>query len=161
MISDWEQRVAQFWATADDSQVELSLAQMKSLVEELDQENPDGMFEWASVHDFLGLELQAIPLYERALDLGLVGLKREKALIQLASSLRNVGRPDDAIAILEENEFGDETFLASRSFLALAMFDAGKPSEALRQTLEYLYPSDALYARSILFYARQLPEGKS
>ena len=158
MISEWEERVAAFWRSADDSKVDETLAAMKRLVDELDHSDPLGLFEWASVHDFLGLETEAIPIYQQALHSGLGGLTREKALIQLASSLRKVGRPDEAAAILESTTFSAETAAAAKAFLSLAQLDSGNASEALSLALLEFYPAGGLYERSIKYYATDLIE---
>ena len=158
MKSEWEERVAAFWQSADDSKVDETLAAMERLVDELEPTDPLGLFEWASVHDFLGLELEAIPIYKQALHSGLDGLKREKAVIQLASSLRNVGKPSEAVALLESATFSVETEGAAKAFLALAHLDAGNPSKAMSLALLEFYPSGGLYERSIKFYATDLIE---
>ena len=158
MKSEWEERVAAFWQSADDSKVDETLAAMERLVDELEPNNPLALFEWASVHDFLGLEPEAISIYKQALHSGLDGLKREKAMIQLASSLRNVGKPAEAVAILESATFSVETEGAAKAFLALAHLDAGNPSKAMGLALLEFYPSGGLYERSIKFYATDLIE---
>lgn len=99
-MSDWEDRVQDFWAGADDSRPEEALERMRELAAERGMESPEACYEWASVHDFLGLEDEAIRWYEQALHQGLEGDRRPQALVQLASSLRNVGRSGDAIALL-------------------------------------------------------------
>ena len=157
-MSEWEDRVAAFWQSADDSKVDETLSEMKRLVEELDPTNPIGLFEWASVHDFLGLEPEAIQIYKQALHSGLDGLKREKALIQLSSSLRNVGKPEEAVALLESSTFSVETGAAAKAFLALAHLDDGNASKALSIALLEFYPAGGLYERSIKFYATDLTE---
>ena len=158
MKSEWEERVAAFWQSADDSKVDETLAAMERLVDELEPTDPLGLFEWASVHDFLGLEPEAISIYKQALHSGLDGLKREKAMIQLASSLRNVGKPAEAVAILESVTFSVETEGAAKAFLALAHLDAGNPSKAMSLALLEFYPSGGLYERPIKFYATDLVE---
>ena len=158
MMSEWEDRVAAFWQSADDSKVDGTLSEMKRLVEELEPTNPLGLFEWASVHDFLGLEPEAIPIYKQALHSGLDGLKREKALIQLASALRNVGKPEEAVALLESSTFSVETEAAAKAFLALAHLDSGNPSQALSIALLELYPTGGPYERAIKLYATDLIE---
>lgn len=67
---------------------------MKALV----YDRPDGhaaaLYEWASVHDFLGSEMEAIPLYRLALDAGLDYRQRTQALIQLGCpAVRVKNRP--------------------------------------------------------------------
>jgi tetratricopeptide (TPR) repeat protein len=156
MKSSWQDRVADFWRTADDSNVEETLVAMKALVAELDETDARAAFELASVHDFLGLEQEAIPLYNEALELGLEGIAREKAVIQLASSLRNVDKPLEAIALLQATNFSDEAKGAASVFVALAKFDIGDKAEALTLAREDSYPADGMYARSIKFYLSQL-----
>src|SRR5690625_2085488 len=82
---DWENRIAEFWKTADDTQPERMLETMNVLRQELPDSNPDALFEWASVHDFLGRESQAVPLYEQALNNGVAGRRQWRAANQLAS----------------------------------------------------------------------------
>jgi tetratricopeptide (TPR) repeat protein len=158
MKSEWELRVADFWLSADDSKTAETLATMKALVEELDPSDPDALFEWASVHDFLGLEVQAVPLYKQALSSGLSGLKYQKAVIQLASSLRNIGKPEEAVTLLESNTFDVEMGDAAKAFLALSYFDAGNAAKAISIALGEFYPGGAIYARSVNFYAQALIE---
>ena len=158
MKSEWEERVAAFWQSADDSKVDETLAAIKRLVDELEPTDPLGLFEWASVHDFLGLEPEAISIYKQAVHSGLDGLKREKAVIQLASSLRNVGKPSEAVALLESATFSVVTEGAAKAFLALAHLDAGNPSKAMSLALLEFYPSGGLYEWSIKFYATDLIE---
>jgi hypothetical protein len=40
-----------------------------------------------------------VPLYWQALETGLTGERRRRAVIQLASSLRNLGRPAESVAL--------------------------------------------------------------
>jgi tetratricopeptide (TPR) repeat protein len=156
MKSKWEERVADFWKSADDGKAAEMLAKMKSLVSELEPNDPDGLFEWASVHDFLGLEAEAVPIYEQALKSGLTRLKSQKAVIQLASSLRNIGKANEAVVLLESNSFDDEMDVAAKAFLALAYMDSGNPKKALSLVLGEFYPAEAIYGRSIKFYAQEL-----
>jgi hypothetical protein len=71
-------RVADFWKSADNRKTAELLARMKTLVDELEPNHPDGLFEWASVHDFLGFEVEAVQIYEQALESGLTRLKSQK-----------------------------------------------------------------------------------
>lgn len=156
MSASWEERVAAFWASADDSDAERMLTLMRLLVSERPAEDPDALFEWASVHDFLGLETEAVPLYRAALDAGLSGDRRPQAVIHLASSLRNVGDPTSAIELLCDDPGDEATGLAGRAFLALALRDAGRPDDALRVALQALAPTLPRYARAVFSYAEQL-----
>ena len=161
MKSEWEARVAEFWKAADDGKAAEMLAKMESLVSELEPNDPDGLFEWASVHDFLGLEVEAVQIYEQALKSGLTPLKSQKAVIQLASSLRNIGKANEAVVLLETNSFDDELGVAAKAFLALAYLDSGNPDKALSLVLGEFYPAEALYGRSIKFYTEELSKRAS
>lgn len=73
---------------------------MEVLCAELDDY---GREEFLEVVDTLTAELpagSAIALFERmaALDAGLTGERRRRATIQMASSLRNLGKPEEAVA---------------------------------------------------------------
>lgn len=57
-------------------------------------------FERAGARDFLGLEIEAIPLYREALARGLSAPERLQCLVQLGSSLRNVGDTEAAVQVL-------------------------------------------------------------
>lgn len=163
MTDTWDARIGAFWEAADDSDSERTLAAMRRLVAERPAKDPDATYEWASVHDFLGLEEQAIPLYEAALAAGLTGDRRPQALIQLASSLRNVGRAAEAVAVLRD--LGDRSNpvvgAAAQAFLALALHDLGEPDEALRVALLALAPTLPLYARAVTAYAEELTEDRA
>lgn len=152
----WDDRVAAFWDAADDDQPDLALARMSELVSERPARDPDALYEWASVHDFLGREAEAVPLYRAALDAGLSGDRRPQAVIQLASSLRNIGEPEEAVALLADHQPEPVTGSAADAFRALALHDAGRTDEALRAALRALAPTLPLYRRSIEGYADDL-----
>jgi hypothetical protein len=129
---------------------------MHALVEERPADDPEAVYEWASVHDYLGMEREAIPLYEAALELGLAGAREPQAIIQLASSLRNVGEPDAAVRLLREHPNDEVTGDAAQAFLALALRDSGHQDEALRTALVALSRTLPRYRRAVEHYAEQL-----
>jgi len=49
------------------------------------------LFEYTNVLDFLGKETEAIPLYQKAIKVGLLGKMKIRAEIQLGSSLNVKG----------------------------------------------------------------------
>lgn len=118
--------------------------------------DPDATYEWASVHDFLGRESEAIPLYREALANRLSGDRHPQAIIQLASSLRNVGDAQAAVDLLQDFPQDTAAGAAGRAFLALALYDAGQPGAALRIALKALAPTLPLYGRAITSYADEL-----
>ena len=156
MDLSWNDRVAAFWAGADDEDDERMLDAMRRLIQERAAEDPDALYEWASVHDFLGREADAVPLYRAALDAGLAGDRRPQAVIQLASSLRNTGDAAAAIELLQDVPDDAPTGAAAKAFLALALHDAGRADEALRVALNALAPTLPLYRRAVSTYADAL-----
>lgn len=159
MSDDWEMRIKDFWADADDADEEATLAAMKALIEERPADDPAAIYEWASVHDFLGRESEAVPLYRRALERGLDDSRRSQAYVQLASSLRNTGQPEEAVLLLEQMERDALVGDAPQAFLALALFDAGRPGDALRVALSALAGTLPLYGGVVRRYAEELPSG--
>jgi len=119
-----------------------------------------GPFERGGAGDSTGRSDHAVPRYRQALDLGLPGERRRRAVIQLASSLRNLGRADESVALLEA-EVGrgsDHLDDAVCGFLALALADAGREREALGLALSALAPHLPRYQRSMANYADALVE---
>ncbi len=92
--------------------------------------------------DRRGREAQAIPLYQRALRLGLKGLALRDAFVCLASSLRDVGKSRAALAQLlrAQSRFPNDKVV--RLFLALAYHDLGQKTKALK-LLAMAYLDDA------------------
>ena len=92
-----------------------------------------------------------------ALDAGSGSLRRQ-ATIQMASSLRNLGRAGESIALLEAeiDAASDELDGAVRAFLALALVDAGRERDAVATSLLALSRYLPRYNRSLDNYAREL-----
>lgn len=158
---DWEAQLAEAWAALDDLREE----QFLDRIERLAAAAPAGSggaadFERAAAQDSTGHSDRAVPLYRRALELGLTGERRRRATIQLASSLRNLGRPEESVALLEP-ELGapsDHLDDAVRAFLALALVDLGQARRAASLALAALAPHLPRYQRSLANYARALVE---
>ncbi|MFD8009361.1 tetratricopeptide repeat protein [Streptomyces sp. NPDC058955] len=166
----WEERVAALWDKIDTYGPEEFRARIGDLAAERD-DDAVALFERGAAHDSTGMPVEAVTLYERALGLGLTGLRRRRAVIQLASSLRNLGRPDRSVELLTverdlpaERLDADERALgpAVDAFLALALADTGRDREAAALALGALAPLLPRYNRSLAHYARALltaPDG--
>jgi tetratricopeptide (TPR) repeat protein len=156
--ADWEERVAALWATLDDHNPDDFLAQVQDLTAERPPGDPIALFELACANDSTGHPEQAAPLYREALAAGLPGRRRRRAVIQQASTLRNLGRFSESIELLnaERGRPADELDDAVAAFLALALTDAGRTREAVGEALGALAPHLARYDRSIASYAKDL-----
>nr|WP_042185546.1 tetratricopeptide repeat protein [Kibdelosporangium sp. MJ126-NF4]CEL16741.1 hypothetical protein [Kibdelosporangium sp. MJ126-NF4]CTQ92030.1 hypothetical protein [Kibdelosporangium sp. MJ126-NF4] len=160
---DWENRVAALWATLEDHDEAEFRARIEALVGELPPDSPVGAFELACANDSTGLPERAEPLYRKALDSGLSGYRRRRALIQLASTLRNLGRPEESVALLsaERGQVDPDESVATLddaldAFLALALIDTGREREAAGLALAALAKHLPRYNRSLGYYATHL-----
>jgi thioredoxin-like negative regulator of GroEL len=151
---DWEERVARAWAGLDRTPEPDFLALIDDLAAEAPSEAA-GAFERASAFDSTGHPDRAVPLYRSALEGGLEGERRRRAVIQLASSLRNLGEPQESVAMLtaELDAGSDHLDDAVRGFLALALVDVGREREAVAHALTALAPHLPRYQRSLASYA--------
>jgi tetratricopeptide (TPR) repeat protein len=161
--AEWEQRVADLWASIDARNEDEFLARMDELAAELPANSPVAVFERASSLDSTGHSDLAVPLYRQALALGLEGERRRRAVIQMASSLRNLGRAPESVALLtaERDAASDVLDDAVSAFLALALVDTGREREAVSLALRALAPHLPRYQRSLANYARLLSDAPS
>jgi tetratricopeptide (TPR) repeat protein len=157
---DWTARVEAIWnddALSDESRVE----RIDAVAAERPAGDPLALFERAGARDAAGLAADAAPLYRAALDAGLDDVHRPQAVIQLASTLRNLGLADEAVGMLRA-ELGrrpasplhDE----ASAFLALALVSLGREREAASVALRTLAPHLSRYTRSVASYAEELGE---
>jgi tetratricopeptide (TPR) repeat protein len=118
--------------------------------------DPHALFEAACAHDRLGLERQAIQFYDELYRLGPPAELRRRFYVGYGSTLRNVGRVDDAIGVLGVAIAEDPEYPAFHAFLALALLQAGHPRTALATMLGCAL--DAARAGAFDGYERALTE---
>src|SRR5690606_8392315 len=157
-MDNWQDRVDAVWADesiSDDERVRL----IDQLATERLVDDPVALFERAGARDSAGAEMAAESYYRRALSGGLDESRRAQATIQLASTLRNLGRIDESLRMLrDERERGGELADAAAAFYALALVSAGDASAAASVALEALAPHLPQYRRSVAAYAREIAE---
>jgi tetratricopeptide (TPR) repeat protein len=156
--AEWEKRNSDLWAVIDDHERDEFVALVDSLAAELPPGSAIGFFERAGARDSMGYPDLAVPLYRAALDIGLTGERRRRAVIQMASSLRNLGQPQDAVDLLTaELDVGSDALDgAVRATLALALVDVGREREAVAVALTALADYLPRYNRSMRRYAQML-----
>ncbi|MEV7403547.1 tetratricopeptide repeat protein [Streptomyces sp. NPDC091267] len=121
-------------------------------------------YQTAWSHDSLGLEAQAVPYYESALDgPGLSAEDRHGAFLGLGSTLRVLGRYGAAHAVLRRglDEFADDASLLT--FLAMTLYNLGESREAVRTLLKVTAAGSGddrlrAYRPAIEYYADRLDE---
>ena len=161
MTDSWESRVAAVWAAAEGSSNEGVLAGIDALVAERGPDDAAALFESASVRDYLGREADAEPLYRAAIAAGLDALRHPQAVIQLASTLRNLGRPAEAVDLLNDllaDHAADEWTAPAAAFLALALASDGRERDAASVALYALADTLPSYSGAVRRYALELRE---
>ncbi len=155
---DWAARVAALWDASDELGDNILLERMDELVAERPDTDARAAYEAGSVRDSVGLEAEAAQLYQRALDLQLDEPLRSQLLIQYASTLRNLRRYDEGLALLDGIGRDHELADAAAAFRALILSSKGEVAEALSLALATLAPHLPRYQRSVRNYAEELPE---
>ena len=118
-------------------------------------------YELGGEHDSAGRPDEAVPHYERALALGLPDELLPGCLLQLGSTLRNLGRVDEALVLFDDGLEQFPEHVSLRLFRAFALADLGREREALVDVLNLARtridaPEVQRYARSLENYTREL-----
>lgn len=155
---DWDGRVAGHWLRIDDFEEDAFRATLETLLAELPADSATADFERGAVFDSFGHPELAVPLYQRALAAGVSGERRRRAVIQMSSSIRNLGDPQRAVDLLtaELARPNDHLTGAVRAMLALALTDVGREREAVSVAVTGLAAYLPRYNRSMARYAAAL-----
>ena len=153
--------------TMTDGEVLLAI---DALVAEHPDDHAAAVFEAASARDYVGQEAEAEPLYRLAIALGLDAATQPRAVIQCASTLRNLAdiaasgterdeRLSEAVTLLEDllaQHPDDEWTAPSAAFLALTLASRGQEREAASVALVALAGFLPAYNSSVRDYAKAL-----
>lgn len=93
------------------------------------------LYEVGGAHDTDGQESRALDLYERALAAGLSGDLRRRCLLQQGSTLRNLGRTEESLAVFARARREHPGSVALAAFEALSLHAAGRADGALATLL--------------------------
>ncbi|MGM0885108.1 MAG: tetratricopeptide repeat protein [Bacillota bacterium] len=158
MEPNWKSIVETGWTFANDG------PRLIEYFTGIDKQYPSSArakFEMANALDYLDREAEAIPLYEEAIRMGLPTEYHAYALLQLGSSLRNVGRVNEAVEILAQAEKSFPQFSTISMFLGLTLYSEGKYVEALKTVitamLKHVHSADVQrYAKGIENYIKDI-----
>lgn len=154
----WEDDIDAAWRHLDTDEPAAFLARMERTVAAADV--PEGVrrFEVAGAHDALDRPERAVAGYRAALEAGLDDHRGRQATIQLASSLRNLGEPEEGLLLLAAlgTDRGDGLDDAVVVFRALMLADLGREREALAATIHALANHLPRYRVSARRYASEL-----
>jgi Flp pilus assembly protein TadD len=129
-VTDLSDAIERGWAAARREDPEPTVGYFRDLAGQ-HPGDARALFEYAGALDFAGREAEAAPVYEQAFSAGLAGDDLRRGLIQYGSTLRNLGRFDEAVSVLrgaDEQFPGHDSIVA---FLALALTSAGRCEEAV------------------------------
>lgn len=106
----------------------------------LDQHPHDArvLYEVGGAYDTDGQESIALGFYERAVEAGLDGDLRRRCYLQHGSTLRNLGRIDDSLALFARAREEFPGSVALGAFEALTLHAAGRANTALASLLVLL-----------------------
>ncbi|MEQ1517171.1 MAG: tetratricopeptide repeat protein [Usitatibacteraceae bacterium] len=161
---DWERHVGEIWNRVESLKPQELISAIDALAAERAPEDPSALFERACARDTSGLEADAETYYRAALATdGLDPYRRSRASIQLASTLRILGRLEESEQLLVNEldrhmiagaprELHDE----ARATLALTYVAQGRPVEAAGLALSALAPRLSRYNRSMAGNAARL-----
>ena len=152
-----EAAIAELWVNPDE---QLRVVAAQALAD-TDPGDPRLIFELAGAHDSAGDDTQAIALYDKALGAGLREPHRHRALIQQASSYRNVGDLAAARRILDGLSQQRPDSAAVAAFRALTMLDQGEASAAVAILINVLLShsgdaDDEAYRAALHRYVEEL-----
>ncbi|MCK5780232.1 MAG: tetratricopeptide repeat protein [Psychrilyobacter sp.] len=122
----------------------------------------DSYYQCAWSHDTLGLEKEAIPYYEKAIELGLAKEDLKGAILGLGSTYRCLGeyKKSENLFLRGIDEFNTNEF---RVFYAMTLYNLKKFDQASEIMLKIIATTskdkDILeYDKAILFYSDKLEE---
>jgi hypothetical protein len=162
LAAEWETRVDALWKVSDTLAPADLVRGIDALAGERPGDDPVALFERACARDTAGRESEAEPLYRAALASGaLSACRHARASIQLASTLRHLGRFEESEQLLRaqlercrtegpQAALHDET----RAILAFTWLAQGKAVAAACLALETLAPHLSRYNRSTAANAR-------
>ena len=127
----------QIFAARDRANMAPTIAALLPLLEE-HPSDARVLYEVGGAYDTDGQESVALGFYEQAMDAGLSGDLRRRCFLQYGSTLRNLGRIDESLAVFARAraEFPDSVALGA--FEALSLHAAGRANTALARLLELL-----------------------
>lgn len=137
---------------------EAFIAHVDKLASYLPSDDRNISFHQACARDSCGRSAEAIPYYRQALDSGITGENRRRAVIQMASSMRNIGQADEAPALLlaEKDRESDHLDDALTCVIGLCLSSLSRDKEGLGAVLVALAKHLPRYNVSMANYGKAL-----
>jgi tetratricopeptide (TPR) repeat protein len=124
-------------------------------------DDPQVNYQCAWIHDLLGLEREAIPFYEKAIQAGLSGDDLKSALLGLGSTYRCIGEYQKSVDTLQHALTLFPDSYEFNVFLGMAYYNIGEHAKAMQLLLNSLANTSSddgilRYQRAIRFYSDKL-----
>ncbi|MGU3567880.1 tetratricopeptide repeat protein [Paenibacillus sp. D51F] len=158
-LADRLQEAVSLRAGGDAEKARLLLAKLAAA----HPEDAQVWYQLAWTHDSLGLESEAVPLYEKALSLGLPAEDDAGARLGLGSTLRTLGRYEESEKLLREAAAKYPQRREFNVFLAMTLHNLGLHAEAMELLLVQLAETSSddgisSYGRALSFYSDKLDQ---
>ncbi|WP_078380788.1 tetratricopeptide repeat protein [Sutcliffiella halmapala] len=120
-------------------------------------------YQCAWSFDLLGEELEAVPYYEKAIDLGLTGKELEGAYLGLGSTYRTLGEYEKSQKVFLAGIELFPTNRALRVFYSMTLYNLKEHSSAMETLLKSLIETTTDknildYEKAIHFYSNKLDD---
>ena len=123
MTDTLDDELDRIFAARDRNNMGPTMAALLPLYEQ-HPDNPRVLYELGGAYDTAGEEATALRFYEQAMTGGLVGDVRRRCLLQYGSTLRNLGRVSDSLAVFAEARAECPDSVALGAFQALSLHAA-------------------------------------
>ncbi|KIL51458.1 hypothetical protein KP77_09700 [Jeotgalibacillus alimentarius] len=138
----------------------------RDLMEHTLEREPDNavyQYQMAWCYDNLGLEKEAVPHYERAIEIGLPDRELEGAYLGLGSTYRVLGRYGEAAATFKVAMAAFPEMEHFKVFYSMVLYNLGNYQQAMEVLLHALVhttndESILTYKKAILFYSDKLDQ---
>jgi tetratricopeptide (TPR) repeat protein len=158
---NWEARIAAAWKSVTPEGPEERIAVIDALAAERPTDDPIALFERASAQDSYGSEFVAEGLYKSALADGLAEVDVYRTVcahVQLASTLRNLERYQEAVSLLEATQklnLSPDQRNWVRTFQLLCNLSLGLDVTNSKSELTALIPILTKYQISVTRFAKE------
>ncbi|MBM7564729.1 tetratricopeptide repeat protein [Paenibacillus sacheonensis] len=147
-------------ALREQGRLEEARTALRSLID-MEPDNPEVWYHYAWVHDMMELEREAVPYYEKALRLGLAGEARQGAMLGLGSTLRTLGRYEQAREVLEAAIEAYPDRRGFQAFYAMVLYNLKEHAASMQILLHLVAETSGdegilAYRKAIGFYADKL-----
>ena len=158
---NWEERIAATWKSVTPEGPKERIAVIDALAAERPTDDPIALFERASAQDSYGSEFVAEGLYKSALVNGLAEVDVYRTIcahVQLASTLRNLERYQEAVSLLEATQklnLSPDQRNWVRTFQLLCNLSLGLDVSSSKSELTALIPILTKYQISVTRFAKE------